>query len=73
MKTKFYLSLVAMLFAALTASAEDFMYNGLAYNILNDAIHTVEVTTPTGGYTSLVATSLFRRLPITTAKAMVSL
>lgn len=53
MKTKFYLSLVAMLFAALTASAEDFMYNGLAYNILNDAIHTVEVTTPTGGYTSL--------------------
>ena len=53
MKTKFYLSLVAMLFAAVTASAEDFMYEGLAYNILNDAIHTVEVTTPTGGYTSL--------------------
>lgn len=51
MKTKFYLSLVAMFFAALTASAEDFMYNGLAYNII--AFQRVEVTTPTGGYTSL--------------------
>lgn len=50
---KFYLSLVAMLLAAVTASAEDFIYEGLAYNILNDAIHTVEVTRLTGGYTSL--------------------
>lgn len=51
MKTKFYLSLVAMLFAALTASAESFMYNGLAYSIV--AFQQVEVTKPTGGYTSL--------------------
>lgn len=50
---KFYLSFVAMFFAAVTASAEDFMYEGLAYNILNENIHSVEVTTPTAGYTNL--------------------
>ena len=53
MKTKFYFSIVAMVFAALTASAESFMYNGLAYNINGTTPTNVEVTTPTGGYTSL--------------------
>lgn len=53
MKTKFYLSLVAMLFAALTASAEDFMYNGLAYNLSLTTPKYAEVTKPSGGYTSL--------------------
>ncbi len=48
---KFYISLVAMFFAALTASAEDFMYEGLAYNII--AFQQVEVTKPTAGYTNL--------------------
>ena len=52
---KFYISLVAMMIAAFsnTISAEDFWYNGIAYKILNEALHTVEVTKPTGGYTSL--------------------
>lgn len=48
---KFYISLVAMFFAALTASAEDFMYEGLAYNII--AFKQVEVTKPAAGYTNL--------------------
>lgn len=49
---KFYFSLLLML-AAMTASAEDFMYEGLAYNIYNEATHSVEVTKPAAGYANL--------------------
>ncbi len=61
MKTKFYLSLVAMVFAALTASAAetpDFWYNfnnnNLAYKITDASLATVRVVRPTNtGYSDL--------------------
>ena len=56
---KFYFSMVAMmLVAAMTASAaEDFWYNGIAYKIIGT--DSVEVTRPTGGYTSLGGAIVF--------------
>lgn len=53
---KFYFSLVAMMMVAFSntiSAAEDFWYNGIAYKILNEALHTVEATTPSSGYTEL--------------------
>ncbi|MBO4550807.1 MAG: leucine-rich repeat protein, partial [Bacteroidaceae bacterium] len=54
---KFYFSLLAMMFIAAfsntISAAEDFWYNGIAYKILNEALHTVEATTPSSGYTEL--------------------
>ena len=56
---KFYFSMVAMmLVAAMTASAaEDFWYNGIAYKIIGT--DSVEVTRPTGDYTSLGGAIVF--------------
>ena len=53
---KIYFSLVAMMIAAFSntiSAAEDFWYQNLAYKIISEAYHTVEVTKPSAGYTNL--------------------
>ena len=55
---KFYFFLSVMLFVAVIANAaEDFWYNGIAYKIIGT--DSVEVTKPTGGYTSLGGAIVF--------------
>lgn len=50
---KKFLLLLAVMVGAMTASAQNFWYNGLACGILDEDLATVRIFRPSGGYTQL--------------------